>query len=137
MNKIDRTKIALPKVTCSAIALRQLDLLVENDFTLSGKFLRVAISGKGCDGFTYSIGFTPKLVDDFEIRLITPQNSMNLLMDPFVAFYLQDCFIDYLQDLESDNEGFTVKNNKAELYHGKFWKEDQEKIPPMLYTPHV
>ena len=43
-----------PEITQKAID--EIRLILENDFTIKGKFLRVQITGKECDGFTYSVG---------------------------------------------------------------------------------
>ena len=46
-------------------ALKQAMLMQESDFTLKGHVLRVQITGKECDGFRYSIGFTRHDEEDF------------------------------------------------------------------------
>lgn len=126
---IDRKQISLPNVVFSQKALSQFQLIVENDFTLAGKYLRLVVTGKGCDGFSYGVGFTNLNDDDFLITLNETQN-LCVIMDPFTAFYLHDCFVDYQTDFENDQEGFTVTNKSQALYSGKFWKKDQQKLPP-------
>lgn len=127
---LDRQKIATPVVFCTPLALSQLQLMMENDFTLKGRFLRIVISGKGCDGFTYSVGFTDLADDDYEIEIGAPSSPMIILMDPFTAFYLQECSLDFVQNLDLETEGFVITNHAQEKYSGKFWKEDQSKVPP-------
>ncbi len=132
--KVDPKSIPTPVANFSPMALSQLNLIMENDITLKGKYLRLLISGKGCDGFTYSVGFTDMNDDDLQIPVLdeSGQNSsIELLMDPFTAFYLQNCFVDYQQDFVNNEEGFTVKNLNQKDFSGKFWKADQSKVPPI------
>ena len=48
--------------------------IIENDFTLASKYLRLVISGKGCDGFNYGVGFTNLEENDFVIPLTNDPN---------------------------------------------------------------
>ena len=131
VNQINREQIPTPIVSFTDIAWQQLNLILENDFTLNGKYLRLLISGKGCDGFTYSIGFTDPNEDDFFIPVNDRESSLEILMDPFTAFYLQDSCVDFIQNFDQDAEGFTVKNNRQDDFKGKFWKKDSDKTPPL------
>ena len=135
---VEKTQIPEPKVTFTPQALDQLRLIVENDFTLGGKYFRLLISGKGCDGFTYSAGFTDLDTEDLLIPVANEEGELQqsygeklmVIMDPFTAFYLQECSVDYIQDFENDTEGFSVINHQQQKYAGKFWRRDQNKIPP-------
>ncbi len=132
---LDKDRIPTPRVYLTPRALSELTLMMENDFTLGGKYFRIVISGKGCEGFTYATGLTDMKEDDFEIQAILPEDSASeefiVLMDPFAAFYLQECSVDFIQDLEKDLEGFVVTNHAQEKYAGKFWREDESKVPPI------
>lgn len=132
MKTINKDKIPLPKVSFTDKAWSQLNLILENDFTLAGKHLRILISGKGCDGFTYSIGFTDLQKDDFAIPVDKREKQLEVLMDPFTAFYLQDSCVDFIQNFDHDTEGFTVKNYQQDNFTGKFWKKDSDKTPPLI-----
>ncbi|EQC51502.1 iron-sulfur cluster assembly accessory protein [Bacteriovorax sp. DB6_IX] len=131
-SRINRKDIVLPTVTFTEVALEQLTLMLENDFTLSGKYLRILISGKGCDGFTYSVGFTDIEDEDFSVR-ISNDEALEVIIDPFAAFYLGDTRVDYVQDFQNDREGFVVYNKDQKKYHGKFWRENKELVPPMVH----
>ena len=126
---INRDKIILPEISFTDHALKQLGIIIENDFTLAGKYVRVLISGKGCDGFTYSIGFTDTDKDDFTIEIT---KNLQIIVDPFTAFYLGRTEIDYVEDYLNNNEGFVVKNMDQENFQGKFWRENKELIPPQV-----
>jgi Fe-S cluster assembly iron-binding protein IscA len=132
--KIDKTNIAIPKIQFTDRAFLQLKTIIENDFTLAGKYFRILISGKGCDGFTYSAGFTDLHIDDFEVKVINIEahDELYIIIDPFAAFYLQNASVDFIQDFVLDSEGFVVINHAQEDYHLKFFNLSPEKIPPQL-----
>lgn len=135
---IDRAQIPTPQISITQEAFQQLSLIWENDVTLKGKYFRLLISGKGCDGFTYSVGFTDWQDDDFLVQLQSENkdddsfksNDLAVVLDPFTAFYLQKGTIDYLQDFTNNNEGFTIENHNQKEFAGKFWRKDETKIPP-------
>lgn len=136
---INRNLIPTPKVSFSALANEQIQMIIKNDITLEEKHFRISISGKGCDGFSYSVGFTELREDDFVISLNhlseINSDSIKIIMDPFAAFYLQDCTVDYIQDFSNDNEGFVVKNKNQKNFSGKFWrkeKQGKDVVPPLL-----
>lgn len=133
---IEAQKVETPRLRFTPEALTQFKLINDNDFTLSGKFFRILISGKGCDGFTYSVGFTDWNEEDIKVPIRDEKNqlikeSIEVLMDPFTAFYLQDVSVDYLQDFANNNEGFVVTNENQKQFAGKFWRQDEDKIPPL------
>lgn len=128
--KIDKDCITYPKVYFTNFAKEQLKLIVENDFTLKGKYLRILISGKGCDGFKYSVGFADLNDDDLNISVENDDN-FEVIMDPFTAFYLQNTEVDYVLDLETGDEGFVVTNKDQKKYHGKFWKKNNDLVPTL------
>lgn len=112
-------------------AVRQIQLMLENDFTLEGLSFRIKIGGKGCGGFTYDTGFSERHEDDLVIRKSYPLigAELEILMDPFTAFYTQDATLDYLLDVTSNEEGFVVTNAHEGEHKGKFYK-DETKLPP-------
>ena len=128
MDKLDQKRIKTPIAHITDEALEQLQLIVENDFTVKGQSLRVLISGKGCHGFDYQVGFDVRQENDFVISL--KETSVKLIMDSFSACYLQDFSIDYSRNLESPEEGFIVINHGQKAYRGKFWKTDPSLLPP-------
>lgn len=112
-------------------AVRQIQLMQENDYTLEGLFFRIKIGGKGCGGFTYDTGFSERHADDLVIRKNYPliKTELTILIDPFTAFYTQKSTLDYLLDPESNEEGFVVTNAEDGQHKGKFFK-DETKLPP-------
>ncbi len=118
-------------LTVSDSAIRQIQLMQENDYTLDGLSFRIKIDGKGCEGFTYATGFSEKHADDLVVEKNYPMINFNLsiLMDPFTAFYTQNFTLDYLLDPQNNEEGFTVTLAQEGAHRGKFFK-DESKLPP-------
>ena len=141
--KINKTLIKMPLIFFTPAAMSQAALIHAHDFTLSGKYFRIHITGKECDGFTYSTFFDQNLEEDF---ILTPQfaatqngpssfenivPSFKVVMDPFTAFYLQKAIVDFQIKPMTQEEGFFVNNLQQEDFEGKFWQADVKKIPPL------
>ncbi len=129
--EIDRSQIIMPQLTITDRATQELKLMIENDFTLEGKYFRIVISGKGCDGFDYQCGFDTVNEDDFQVPVILEGLSSFIIMSPFVAYYFSNGHIDFIQDLVSGDEGFVIKNLKESQFKGKFWKKNSDLTPPL------
>ena len=112
-------------------AIRQIQLMQENDYTLEGLSFRIKIGGKGCGGFTYDTGFSEPHADDLAIIKDIPliNYRLKILMDPFTAFYTQEATLDYMLDVDSNEEGFIVTLAVEGQHKGKFFK-DESKLPP-------
>jgi len=126
------------KITASDItffatdsAVRQIQLMQENDYTLEGLSFRIKIGGKGCEGFTYDTGFSELHPDDLVIKQSFPLINFELtvLMDPFTAYYTQSLTLDYMLDMNNNEEGFIVNNAADGQHRGKFFK-DESLLPP-------
>ncbi|MBL7666188.1 MAG: hypothetical protein JNM93_13715 [Bacteriovoracaceae bacterium] len=111
----------------SEMALQQLKLMQENDYTLENKFPRIQVSGKGCGGFDYEIGFTEKS----EADLVFEFQGLKYIMDPFTAFYLKKGTVNFEADYKNNQEGFHVINDDEKNYQGKFFK-NTEMVPHFL-----
>ena len=77
-------------------AVRQIQLMQENDYTLDGLFFRIKIGGKGCGGFTYDTGFSERHPDDLVITKTYDliNYTLTVLIDPFTAYYTQESTLD-------------------------------------------
>jgi iron-sulfur cluster insertion protein len=133
-NKVNKELVLPPTIMFTERALNQLKLIIENDFTLAGKYFRIVVSGKGCEGFTYAAGFTDLQEDDFLVRIANTLEDVQIIIDPFAAFYLREASVDFIQDFNQDAEGFVVTNHSQSEFKGKFWKANPEKAPPVV-TP--
>lgn len=119
------------KIFVTDSAVRQIQVMQENDYTLEGLLFRIKIGGKGCAGFTYDTGFSEKHVDDLVLEQNYPfiNYHLKILMDPFTAYYTQDFTLDYMLDTSNNEEGFIVNNAADGQHKGKFFK-DENKLPP-------
>ncbi len=130
-NKVNKDLVLPPVVMFTERALSQLKLIIDNDFTLAGKYFRIVVSGKGCEGFTYAAGFTDVNDDDFLVRIANTEEEIYITVDPFAGFYLQEASVDFVQDFDLDAEGFVIVNHAQGEFKGKFWKSAPEKTPPV------
>ncbi|MBT7609834.1 MAG: hypothetical protein HN576_08760 [Bacteriovoracaceae bacterium] len=131
--KVDREQVSAPTIKFTLSALEEIKLIMENDFTLKGRYFRILVSGKGCDGFTYSTGFTEFHDGDFIVKIENKKNlDFSVLIDPFASFYLQETLVDFIQDYENELEGFVVINKNQKQFAGKFWKENIGVTPPLI-----
>jgi Fe-S cluster assembly iron-binding protein IscA len=130
-NKVNKELVIAPVIMFTERALLQLKLIIENDFTLAGKYFRIVVSGKGCEGFTYAAGFTDLQIDDFQVRIRNTTDDIFIVIDPFAAFYLQEASVDFIQDFNLEAEGFVITNHSQADFKGKFWRASPEKTPPI------
>lgn len=110
-------------------ASKEIELMIQNDFTLEGKHFRISISGKGCDGFDYSAGFSKEHPKDSKIEIMGQDQIFFILLDPFASYYLKNVSVDFVQNFSLDAEGFIIKNHDQKEFHGKFWRSSPEKVP--------
>ena len=81
-----------------------------------GEFLRVAISGGGCNGLSYKMKFTaePKRGD-----ILVRTGGVNVLVDSKSALYLKGTHVDYSNALVAGGFKFTNPNAKASCSCGE------------------
>lgn len=81
-----------------------------------GEFLRVAISGGGCNGLSYKMKFvpTPKRGD-----ILVHTAGINVLVDSKSALYLKGTHVDYSSALVAGGFKFTNPNAKASCSCGE------------------
>ena len=111
------------KINLSDAASRQIRLIEENDYTIADKKFRLKIGGKGCDGFTYEMGFDQMADDDHLLTFKTEYGPVEIILDPFTAFYCQEGNLDFFFNPQTDEDGFLFTNQNEEKYVGKFFKD--------------
>lgn len=81
-----------------------------------GGYLRVAISGGGCNGLSYKLRFVaePKRGD-----ILVPTAGVDVLVDPKTALYLKGTVIDYSTKLIAGGFKFANPNAKASCSCGE------------------
>jgi iron-sulfur cluster assembly protein len=81
-----------------------------------GEFLRVAISGGGCNGLSYKMKFVPEARrGDILVRT----NGAKVLVDSKSALYLKGTHVDYSSALVAGGFKFTNPNAKASCSCGE------------------
>ncbi len=68
-------------------------------------FLRVYVSGGGCAGLSYGMGFEEKADEE---DTVIEQNGVKLLVDSYSSRHLQGTEIDYIESLMGS--GFKINN---------------------------
>ncbi len=81
-----------------------------------GEFLRVAISGGGCNGLSYKLRFapTPKKGD-----ILVESAGVRVIVDAKTALYLKGTHLDYSSALIAGGFKFTNPNAKASCSCGE------------------
>lgn len=72
--------------------------------------LRVQVSGGGCSGFSYNYSMTEELMLE---DLMFQNETATLLIDPASIAFLQDCKIDFIEELGSSYFSITNPNATA------------------------
>lgn len=111
------------KLQITKEALIQIYTIKKNDFTLESCEFRIRIDGKGCAGFTYDLGFSKVLDDDYCLEIPTKSGSMRVIMDPFTNFYVQDAKLSF-EKSDTDDIGFVLENFNEKNHEGKFFKDE-------------
>ena len=81
-----------------------------------GGFLRIAISGGGCNGLSYKLSFTsvPKRGD-----ILVATGGAQVLVDPKTALYLKGTHLDYSNAMVAGGFKFSNPNAKASCSCGE------------------
>ncbi|MFO0912002.1 MAG: iron-sulfur cluster assembly accessory protein [Pirellulales bacterium] len=75
----------------------------------AGTVLRVGVTGGGCSGFSYSLGFDNQVDDKADTR--ESQHGVDVVVDRKSALYLEGTTLDFYEGL--DRRGFTFNNPNA------------------------
>ena len=81
-----------------------------------GDFLRVAISGGGCNGLSYKLKFVP---DPKRGDIVVRFDDVQVLVDSRSALYLKGTVLDYSNQLVAGGFKFTNPNAKASCSCGE------------------
>lgn len=101
-------------ITVTPSAAQKLATLSERE--QKGSFLRVRVTGGGCSGLAYKLGFQdkPKPGD-----LLLPGEPVSLLVDTRSALYLRGMTLDYSDQLVAGGFKFSNPNAKASCSCGE------------------
>lgn len=81
-----------------------------------GDYLRVAISGGGCNGLSYKLRFTP---EPRRGDILVETSGVQVLVDPKTALYLKGTIIDFSNKLIAGGFKFANPNAKASCSCGE------------------
>ena len=74
-----------------------------------GTMLRVGVTGGGCSGFSYALGFDKQYDDKADSK--SDQHGVTMVVDKKSALYLDGTTVDFYDGLEK--RGFTFENPNA------------------------
>lgn len=101
-------------VALTEAAGRKVSALIARE--VQGGFLRVAISGGGCNGLSYKLRFTP---EPKRGDILVRSAGVCALVDAKTALYLKGTHIDYSNQLIAGGFKFTNPNAKASCSCGE------------------
>jgi iron-sulfur cluster assembly accessory protein len=81
-----------------------------------GAFLRIAITGGGCNGLSYKLRFTP---EPKRGDILVRSGGTNVLVDAKTALYLKGTVLDYSDKMIGGGFKFTNPNAKASCSCGE------------------
>ena len=81
-----------------------------------GDFLRIAITGGGCNGLSYKLRFTP---EPKRGDILVRSSGIAVLVDPKTALYLKGMVLDYSSKLVAGGFKFANPNAKASCSCGE------------------
>ena len=81
-----------------------------------GEFLRIAITGGGCNGLSYKFRFVP---EPKKGDILVRSSGATVLVDPRTALYLKGTLLDYSTQLIAGGFKFSNPNAKASCSCGE------------------
>ena len=91
------------QITLSASAVSKIKELMADEEEVQA--LRIAVTGGGCSGFQYALGFDTDTQDD---DIILEQDGVKLFVDETSAGYLAGAEVDFQDGLSG--KGFAINN---------------------------
>ena len=90
-------------------AAKEVKRIMEDQKLDDGTVLRVGVTGGGCSGFSYSLGFDKNVDEAKDSRY--DQHGVPIAIDKKSALYLDGTTVDWFESLEK--QGFTFENPNA------------------------
>ena len=97
------TNTTTPDISLTESAVSKLSALLAEE--AEPQALRVAVTGGGCSGFQYALGFDSEQHED---DLIYEQGGVKVIMDETSVEYLTGAVIDFQDGL--NGKGFAIEN---------------------------
>ena len=92
-------------------AIKELTKIIAEQTMPEGTMVRASVSGGGCSGFMYSLGFEEAQNVDEKIDKIIDQEGLKLVVDKKSLLYMEGTTIDFHEDL--NKRGFVFENPSA------------------------
>ncbi len=96
-------------ITLTERAATEVKKILEDQKAEDGTFLRVGVTGGGCSGFSYALGFDTAYDQQADSK--TDQHGVTVVVDKKSALYLEGTAVDFYEGLEK--RGFTFDNPNA------------------------
>ena len=96
-------------ITLTEKAAAEIQRVREDQKLAEGQFLRIGVSGGGCSGFSYTLGFDKTFDEQADSKY--NMHGVELVVDKKSSLYLDGTTIDWYDGLEK--RGFTFENPNA------------------------
>ncbi len=96
-------------VTLTERAAQEVKRIMDEQKLEDGTVLRVGVTGGGCSGFSYALGFDKAFDEQADSRV--QQHGVDIVVDKKSALYLDGTTLDFFEGL--DKRGFTFENPNA------------------------
>ncbi len=96
-------------VTVTEKAVGEIQRVISEKQMPETTVLRIAVSGGGCSGFSYGLGFDDKF--DAAVDSVSEQHGVKVVVDKKSALFLDGTVIDFHDGI--DKRGFTFNNPNA------------------------
>jgi iron-sulfur cluster assembly protein len=96
-------------ITLTEKAASEIKRIMDDQKLEDGTRLRVGVTGGGCSGFSYALGFD-KAIDEAKDSQYE-QHGVDIVVDKKSALYLDGATVDFYEGLE--RRGFTFDNPNA------------------------
>ncbi len=96
-------------LTITEKAASEVRKVMEEQKMEDGMVLRVGVTGGGCSGFSYALGFDKDFNEEKDSK--TEQHGIPVVVDKKSALYLDSTTIDFHEGIEA--RGFTFNNPEA------------------------
>ena len=109
----------LSPLTLTESAIGVTNAFIAKNEEYRGKYLRIYLSGKGCDGFEYGVTFDNKEDAD---KVISIPGTIDLICDERTFEFVEGSEIDWVDD--ERGQGYLVNNPHHNKFRGKFYKRE-------------
>ena len=96
-------------ITLTERAATEVKKIIEDQKLDNEVFLRVGVTGGGCSGFSYSLGFDKAFDEKADSK--SEQHGISVVVDKKSSLYLDGTAVDFYEGLEK--RGFTFENPNA------------------------